>query len=88
MRRLICLLAVCALIGCTSSRRDITHEMTDNPPSTAAPGQVAIWASSAAPLLPNWPRVKTFAASVTGCRQGASGPEVIAVTNDGLPVTI
>ena len=88
MRRLVCLLAVCALSGCTSTGSDIGQEIIKNPPATAGLGKVAIWASSAAPLLPKWPRVKTWSASVTRCNQGPTGPEVGAITDDGLPVII
>lgn len=88
MRRLICFLGVCLLSACTSTRSDVAQEMTDNPPSTAAPGKVAIWASSAAPLVPEWSRVKTWIASVTSCTRGATGPEINAITDDGLPVVI
>jgi hypothetical protein len=88
MRRLICLLAACVLIGCASTSGDIEQEIKDNPPSAAGPGRVAIWMSSAAPLVPRWPRVKAWNASITHCAQGATGPEVTAVTEDGLPVAI
>lgn len=88
MRRLICLLGVCLLSACASTRSDMAEEMADNPPSTAAPGKVAIWTSSAAPLVARWPRVKTWNASVTSCAGDTTGPKVSAVTDDGLPVTI
>lgn len=45
MRRLICFLAACLLSACTSTQSDIPQEIADNPPSTAAPGKVAIWVS-------------------------------------------
>jgi hypothetical protein len=88
MRRLICFSGVCLLSACTSTRNDVAQEMADNPPSTAAPGKVAIWASSAAPLLPEWSRVKTWNAGATSCTRGTTGPEINAITDDGLPVII
>jgi hypothetical protein len=86
MRRLVCLLALCAVAGCTSSRPSITEEMKQHPPSSMGPGTVGIWATSATPLLPTWPRVKTWTARITSCNPGA--PDVSAVTEDGLPVTV
>jgi hypothetical protein len=88
MRRLICLLAASVLAGCASTSSDIEQEMKDNPPSAADPGRVAIWMSSAAPLVPGWPHVKTWNASITHCAREGTNPEVTAVTEDGLPVAI
>lgn len=88
MRRLACLLVAWVLTGCTSSSSDIGKEMREHPPSTAGPGKVAIWTSSAAPVLAHWPRVKTWSGTIIRCDQGATGPEVGAMTDDGLPVTI
>ena len=88
MRRLACLLAVCALSACTSSRSDIRDEIVENPPSAAGPGRVTIWMSSAAPVVLNWPRVKTWNATIGRCSRSAIGPEVTATTDDGLPVAI
>jgi hypothetical protein len=88
VRRLICLLAACALAGCASTSGDIEQEIKDNPPSAAGPGRVAIWMSSAAPVLPKWPRVKTWTGTIARCARGEIGPEVSATTDDGLPVAI
>jgi len=88
MRRLACFLAVCAISACTSSESDIGDEIRENPPVVAGPGKVTIWMSSAAPVLPKWPRVKTWNASIARCSQSAIGPEVSATTDDGLPVAI
>jgi hypothetical protein len=88
MRRLACLLAVCALSACTSSGSDIRDEIIENPPAAAGPGKATIWMSSAAPVLPKWPRVKTWNASIAACSRGEIGPEVIATTDDGLPMVI
>ena len=88
MRRLACLLAVCALSACTSNGSDIKDEIVENPPTAAGPGKVTIWMSSAAPVLPKWPRVKTWTGTIARCARGEIGPEVSAITDDGLPVAI
>jgi hypothetical protein len=88
MRRLACLLAVCALSACTSGGSDLKDEIVDNPPTAAEPGKVTIWMSSPAPVLPEWPRVKTWNATIARRSQGEIGPEVIATPDDGLPVAI
>ena len=66
---------------------DIKDDIIENPP-TAGPGKVTIWMSSAAPVLPKWPRVKTWTGTIARCARGEIGPEVSATTDDGLPVAI
>jgi hypothetical protein len=88
MRRLACLLAVCFLSACTSSRNDLRDEIVENPPTAAGPGKLTIWMSAAAPVLPNWPRVMTWNATIARCSHSEIGPEVTATTDDGLPVAI
>jgi hypothetical protein len=88
MRRLACLLAVCALSACTSSGSNLRDEIVENPPTAAGPGKLTIWMSSPATVLPKWPRVKTWNATIARCSRGEMGPEVSATTDDGLPVTI
>jgi hypothetical protein len=88
MRRLVSLLVICFISSCSSTQSDIQQEMADNPPSTAGVGEVAIWTSSAAPLVPNWPQVKTWKANIGSCTHSTTGPVVSATAEDGLPVTI
>jgi hypothetical protein len=88
MRRLIYLLAVFVLTGCASAKSDSAQDVTDRPPSSAASGTVAIWTISGTPLLREWPRVKTWTGHITRCTRSTAGPEVDAVTDDGLPVAI
>jgi len=82
------MLAACVLTGCTSASSDITQEIKETPPSAAGPGQVTIWMSSPAPVVPTWPRVKSLNARVTQCSHDANGPNVSAITDDRLPVAI
>jgi hypothetical protein len=88
MRRLVYLLALGVLTGCALAKSDSGQEATDRPPSSAAPGTVAIWTIAGPPLLREWPRVKTWTGHITRCTRSTAGPDVGAVTDDGLPVRI
>jgi hypothetical protein len=88
MRRLVCLLALCALAGCASAKSDSGKEEPDRPPSAVGPGTVAIWTIAEKPLRREWPRVKTWIGNITSCNRSTTGPDIGAVTEDGLPVTI